>query len=143
VKTIELNAPCGDSVLTMTDENKVLMASLGGVELVLSALRNHSSHVSVQASGLRGLTNLAVNGSLWVCVELLLNPACGDSVLTMTDENEVLIASLGGVELVLSALRNHSSHASVQASGLRALTNLAVNGSLWVCVEAAVEYCLW
>ena len=49
---------------TMTDENKVLIVSLGGVELVLSALGNHSSHVGVQKSGLAALGNLAVNGSL-------------------------------------------------------------------------------
>jgi len=48
----------------------------------------------------------------------------------VTDENEVLISSLGGVELVVSALGNHSSHVGVQESGLAALRNLAVNGSL-------------
>ena len=118
----------------------MLISSLGGVELVLSALGNHSSHVGIQDYGLRALANLAVNGSLGCggCCDV-----CGDGMSTMAGENKVLIASLGGVELVLSALRNHSSHASVQASGLRGLTNLAVNGSLWVCVEAAVEYCLW
>ena len=48
----------------MTEENRVLISSLGGVELVLSALGNHSSHVDVQASGLAALGNLALNGSL-------------------------------------------------------------------------------
>ena len=42
----------------------------------------------------------------------------------------MLISSLGGVELVVSALGNHSSHVGVQESGLAALRNLAVNGSL-------------
>jgi len=50
----------------------------------------------------------------------------------MIDENKVSsIASLGGVELVLSALRNHSSHAGIQASGLAALRNLTVNNGSW------------
>ena len=40
------------------------MSSLGGVELVLSALGNHSSHVGVQERGLGALGNLAVNGLL-------------------------------------------------------------------------------
>ena len=53
---------------------------------------------------------------------------CDDCVSTMTDENKVLIASLGGVELVLSALGKHSSHARVQQMGFGALRNLAVNG---------------
>ena len=59
----------------------------------------------------------------------------------MTDENKVLISSLGGVELVLSALGNHPSHVGVQEKGLVALGNLAVNGSLGG-VEA-VELCVW
>ena len=65
----------------MTDENKVLIASLGGVELVLSALGNHSSHVGIQERGLDALGNLAANGSLrvWgllsvVCVTTVRRP---------------------------------------------------------------------
>jgi len=50
-------------VSTVTDKNKALIASLGGVELVLSALRNHSSHMDVQVSGLAALHNLAMHGS--------------------------------------------------------------------------------
>jgi len=56
-----------------------------------------------------------------------LKPACDGGVAAMTDENKVLIASLGGVELVLSALRTHSSHAGIQASGWAALAELALN----------------
>jgi len=51
---------------------------------------------------------------------------------TMAGENEKLLASLGGVELVLSALGNHSSHAGVQIMGLSTLQALAVSGSLRV-----------
>ena len=51
-------------------------------------------------------------------------------------ENKVLIATLGGVELVLSAMRHHPSHTSIQESGLGALGSLSVNGSC-VCV------CVW
>ena len=47
-----------------SDENKVLIASLGGVESVLSALRNHSADVHVQYFGLCTLCKLALNGSL-------------------------------------------------------------------------------
>ena len=52
----------------MAGENKVLIASLGGVELVLSALGNHSSHVGIQERGLLALVNLARNGSLRVAL---------------------------------------------------------------------------
>ena len=71
---------------------------------------------------------LAVNGFVFRGVEVVaLKPACEGGVATMTDENKVLIVSLGGVELVLSALRTHSSHAGIQASGLAALAELALN----------------
>jgi len=126
---------------SLTDEKRALIASLGGVELVLSALRNHSSHVDMQVNGLGALQNLAANGSLaqrrwgvvhtvWMPLIIIIRAACDHLMSTtcLTDKNRVLIASMGGVELVLSALRNHSSHASIQASGLVALQNVAEGG---------------
>mgnify|MGYP000150033237 CR=1 FL=1 len=74
----------------------MLIASLGGVELVLSALRNHTSHVGVQEMGFSALQNLAMNGWLWAW--WLLSEVCDDVTSTMTDESRVLIASLSGVE---------------------------------------------
>ena len=53
---------CDDGMWSSTDENKALIASLGGVEMVLLALRNHASHVGIQKSGLYALGNLAKNG---------------------------------------------------------------------------------
>ena len=50
----------------------------------------------------------------------------------LADENKALIALLGGVELVLSALRKHASLAGVQESGLATLSNLAMNGAWWI-----------
>jgi len=114
----------------MTGENNVLLPSLGGVELVLSALEKHSSHAGVQEVGLAALHNLAVNGSLGG--RRLLTGMCDDSIPTMTGQNSALVASLGGVGLVLSAMRDHSSHVRVQESGLAALRNLVVSGSLGV-----------
>jgi len=65
-------------VSTMSGENKVLIASLGGVKLVLSTLGNHSSHVGIQERGLRALVNLARNGSLRV--SRLLSVVCVTTV---------------------------------------------------------------
>jgi len=48
---------------TMTGANRVLIASLGGTELIMSALKNHSSHVGVQESGLAALRILVAIGS--------------------------------------------------------------------------------
>jgi len=55
---------CDDGMSLTTGENKTLTPSFRAVTLVLSALGNHSSHVSVQARGLATLRSLAVNGSL-------------------------------------------------------------------------------
>jgi len=118
---------CGDGMSTMAGKNKALIASLAGVELVLSALGNHFARGGVQMMSLHALASLAVNGSLGCggCCDV-----CGDGMSTMAGKNKALIASLAGVELVLSALGNHSSHVGIQDHGLRALANLAVNGSL-------------
>jgi len=47
----------------MTGEDAVLMASSGGVELVLSALGNRSSHMSAHETGVSALRTLAMNGT--------------------------------------------------------------------------------
>jgi hypothetical protein len=50
--------------------------------------------------------------------------------LTTEDENEVLIAKKGGIDLILTAMKLHPNHASVQKSGCSALHNLALKGEL-------------
>ena len=49
--------------------------------------------------------------------------------LHMTDESKELIASLGGVETVLSAMDTHPWREDIQVFGLLALRILAPNGS--------------
>ena len=54
---------CDDGMLLATGEDKMLTPSYRAVTLVLSALRNHSSHVGVQEMGLGALRRLAMHGS--------------------------------------------------------------------------------
>ena len=51
----------------MTGDNRVVMASLGGVKLVLLALDKHPSNVGIQETGLHVIGGLARNGSLGGC----------------------------------------------------------------------------
>ena len=116
---------------SLTVEGDASTTLSGGVELVLSALGTHSSHVGIQTNGLRALGALALNGSLRVWL-LWRNVGDGGTSM-MTDENRVLIAPLGGVELILSALGNHASAVGVQEAGIDTLCLLAVNSSLGAC----------
>ena len=68
-----------------------------------------------------------VEWCVWWCVEWVRSVTTPS---TVTDEDKMLIASLGGVKLVLSALKEHSSDVGVQESGLLVLESLAMNG-LW------------
>ncbi len=40
------------------------------------------------------------------------------------------IASLGGIEVIVSAMKRHSGHEGIQENGCKALNNLAVNSGL-------------
>ena len=44
------------------------------------------------------------------------------------DENSMEIASLGGIELILTAMKEHKSHEEIQRYGCGALGNLTFNG---------------
>ena len=45
-----------------SDENKVTMANAGGIELIVSAMKEHKSSAGVQEKGCGALRNLASNG---------------------------------------------------------------------------------
>ena len=45
----------------------------------------------------------------------------------INDDNKVIIASLGGVEVILTAMRKHKEHADLQEYASGALFNLAIN----------------
>ena len=45
-------------------------------------------------------------------------------------ENQVKIASLGGIEAIVSAMKTHSGHEGVQEKGCMALVNLSANAGV-------------
>ncbi len=47
-----------------------------------------------------------------------------------TLENEVKVASLGGIEAIVSAMTRHSGHEGIQQQGCAALVNLAFHSGL-------------
>jgi len=46
----------------------------------------------------------------------------------ISDDNRVLIANKGGIEMMLQAMKFHPNHADVQENACGALHNLALNG---------------
>ena len=71
--------------LAVDADNRKAIASAGGIDAVVSALRSHGgSHAGVAEQGCGALRNLAVD-----------------------DDNEKAIASAGGIAAVVSALRAH------------------------------------
>ena len=44
------------------------------------------------------------------------------------DDNRVKIASLGGIEVTLTAMKEHKAQEEIQRNGCHALGNLAFNG---------------
>jgi len=64
MKSLSLVTCCDDGMKSLSGKNKVLISMLGGIELALSALGDHSSHVGIQRHGLCALCMLAF-GSWW------------------------------------------------------------------------------
>jgi hypothetical protein len=103
-------------------------------------MKLHRNHAGVQKNGCNALWGLAVNGELNILfvVFSLHSPFFFPTVssffwlifLFVLDDNKVAIASKGGIELILQAMKLHRNHAGVQESGCGALWGLAVNGEL-------------
>lgn len=77
---------------------------LGGVEQLMSAMQNYSTHRQIQEFSCGALGNIAVNPI-----------------------NQVKIATLGGIELILHAMQMHKSDVHVQRQGCFALMTIADN----------------
>ena len=90
--------------LAFSDANQTEIARNGGIESVVSAMRQHAADAGVQEEGCGALWNLAA-----------------------TKANESLIGSSGGVDVVIQAMKSHRSICGVSEQGLGALRNLAAN----------------
>ena len=73
------------------------------IDLILSAMKDHSSNAEIQEESLMDLLNLAAN----------------------RDNNRMTIAEAGGI--ILSAMNNHSTNTDIQEYGCRALLKFVEN----------------
>uniref|UniRef100_A0A6S8IZI7 LRRK2 ARM repeat domain-containing protein n=1 Tax=Amphora coffeiformis TaxID=265554 RepID=A0A6S8IZI7_9STRA len=88
--------------MSIQNENKETIRNLGGIRMIVSAMRLLRDSTFVQKSGCRALDGLATN-----------------------DQSKVTIAASGGISAMLNAMKNHSSVAGVQALAITALRKLA------------------
>jgi len=97
------------------ENNRVLIATTGGIYAVIEAMGRYPQEAEVQHQGCRALANLAFNN----------------------DNNKVLIATTGGISVLLEAMRQHPQDSKVQYQGCRALVSLAVNDNNSVPIATA------
>jgi hypothetical protein len=94
--------------LAADDDLQALIASHGGVEAILSAMRSHPLVAAVQEAACAALSNLA----------------------HYQGDNQVLIAAKGGIECLVEAMRVHSGLQKLQEHACATLANLASNNAV-------------
>jgi len=75
-----------------------------GIALIMKAMKENTTHATIQLEALAALINLALN-----------------------DENKKLISLEGGIELIMAAMKAHENCSEIQQFGCSALWNLACN----------------
>ena len=90
------------SNILVTSDNKVKIASLGGIEAVVKAMEAHVGSAGVQEQGCRAFWNLSFNAA----------------------DNKVKIVSLGGRQVLLKALETHPTVERVGQFGRQALESI-------------------
>ena len=127
-----------------SDENKVKIANLGGIQAILKAMKDHAAEAKVQENACAALLNLGINVDNKVKIAALQGiqailkgmkdhatqakvqrQACAAlGSLAINDDNAVTIANLGGIQALLKAMKDHATEAKVQESACGALDNL-------------------
>ena len=100
--------------LAVNDCNRVKIAEAGGIEAVVSAMKEHKTSVLMQERACVALRNLAVN-----------------------DGNKLKIAEAGGIEALVAGMEAHQTSVLVQEYACWALWYLAAQGSLSQRINAA------
>jgi hypothetical protein len=143
------------SQCTVPDAAEAVQAitAAGGVELVLDAMRRHPTGADVQAQGCgvlhtaitRGGVLAGTSGIEAALAAILLNPDDPDvqqrgctllkALVDGSDANAVAVAQVGGVEVVVAAMRRHATSTHTQASGCGVLRRLAEAGGSATATE--------
>ncbi len=97
--------------LTSITESKELAVNLGGIDLVLEAMKNHSKSEEMQEQACWALRHFANQNS----------------------EFQLLVAEKGGIELILTALNTFSAKIKVQFQTTASLRNLAERSGFFDC----------
>ena len=101
-RTIEpLHSPI--SYIARNDDNNVKVAAAGGIEVIVTAMKNHQASAAVQQNGCGALVDIAVN-----------------------DDNKMKVVAARGMEVILTAMNNHQASTKIQQLGCRALSYIAV-----------------
>ncbi|EGC28657.1 hypothetical protein DICPUDRAFT_51741 [Dictyostelium purpureum] len=89
-----------------SNDNYLTVVEMGGIGLILHAMKNHLMNPGVQYNTSFVLRNLARN-----------------------DVSESRVAQEGGIQSIATAMRNHPNHIGIQTQGCGALRNLGCNDS--------------
>lgn len=144
---LEAQQQCAQALTAFSARQPIKVAALGGIELVLQAMRFHSGSLSLQRDSLITLRNLAYTSEYQVSIaaaggiEMVLHKlvafihdpglleqashALGNLALNL--DNDLRIASLGGIEIVLDAMRAFPKERPLQRECSRTLGNLALH----------------
>lgn len=106
---------------------------MGAVEAIVSAMKQHATEAEVQRRGCFIFSDLSMHDHLRVKIASVWDETTcfqcrKESVLwnlAFHDDNRIKISSLGGSEVILTAMEHHSSNAEVQENGCTALHVLA------------------
>jgi len=92
------------NLCVMDDENKVLLANAGAIDVVIQAMLNHSDDVQIQYRG------------SWVL-----------GIIGIDEDNKQYIGENGGLDVIIRSMIVHAKDLEVQEKGCRALWTLSVN----------------
>ena len=62
-------------------------------------------------------------------------------ISTLPVDNKVALVQGGCIDVLVAAMREHAQDSKLQIMALRAMYNLAINGT-WYCVTPAVSVCV-
>ena len=139
------------------DDNKVSIATAGGIAAIVNGMKAHRVHPGVQENGCLALSNLAANSDNQVSIAKaggIVTIVSGMEVhrdhagvqkygcwaltsLAFNSINRVPIANAGGIAAIVSGMEVHRDHDGVQKYGCMALNNLSFNSRVALMIEAA------
>lgn len=106
--------------------NQKAIASFGGIDQILQAMDSYKDNESVVANAIGALRNLAFNCNV-------LNFVKSVFFILLTDGNELLICSRGGLKQILLAMEKHAKNDLVQEFSCETIWNFAKHRMCSLC----------